>query len=312
MTDRPTLLDVARRAGVGKSTVSSAFTGSGRISPATRDLVLAAATELGYVPNRAARRLRGGSTGTVGLYLPQTPTRSEYYMKFVFGALEEASKLDLDVTVLTPHRAALPPADGVILADPMIGDAFADRLLSSSLPVVTCERVLSGPPADGTVWSDHGAGATALLDHLRERGSRQPGLVLPGDDGDWTRQWREAWTAWCEEAGVASLIETTDWIPTNAQVTDASSSLLKHVDALVCAPVETANMALPAVRATGKNVLLACGTDSTSAQLGQITALDTTPHQAGLHCARLLHTIIAGGESVSEQLPVRLVHRRST
>src|SRR5262249_44048656 len=138
-TSRPaTLLVVARQAGVGKSTASNAFTGTGRIAPGTRDRVLAAAADLGDVPNRAARQLRRGGTGTIGVYLPQTPARSEYYMKFVFGVLEQAAAHELDVSVLTTggdgagsHRVRLPPVDGVILADPMIGDAFADRLLTA-------------------------------------------------------------------------------------------------------------------------------------------------------------------------------------
>lgn len=313
-----TLLDVARRAGVSRSTASNAFTGTGRISGRTRELVLSAAHELGYVPNRAARQLRQGSTGTIGVYLPQTPTRSEYYMKFVFGALEQAAKLDLDISLLTGHR--LGRLDGVILADPMIGDAFAEELLSSPMPVVTCERVVSGPAPEGAVWADHGAAVVELLDHLA---ARRPGLILPREEGDWTAQWTRAWTRWCQAHAVPVLIEHTDWIPTSEQMTNAVTALHRRapgLDALVCAPVATAAMALPALQALGREVgrdlLLACGTDSTSLALTEptITALDTAPHEAGLRCARLLHALITGAAEpgTTERLPIRLVVRDST
>ncbi|MEV7893513.1 LacI family DNA-binding transcriptional regulator, partial [Streptomyces cyaneofuscatus] len=81
MTSRTvTLLDVARTAGVSKSTASDALQGSGRVAEATRDRVRAVAEELGYRPNSAARRLRRSSTGAIGLHLPQTATRLDYYM----------------------------------------------------------------------------------------------------------------------------------------------------------------------------------------------------------------------------------------
>src|SRR5690606_4057374 len=54
-----TLLDVARAAGVSKTTVSDALSGRGRLPAATRERVSAVARELGYVANRSARNLRG-------------------------------------------------------------------------------------------------------------------------------------------------------------------------------------------------------------------------------------------------------------
>lgn len=140
-----TVFDVAERAGVGKSTVSNVLQGKGRVSKRTRSAVLAAARELGYVPNAAARRLRGGRLGTIGIHLPQNPTPSAYYMEFVFGVLEHAAAHERDVTVLTGDRGRLPRVDGLVLSDPMPGDPFTRDLLASGLPVVTCEDVRGGP-----------------------------------------------------------------------------------------------------------------------------------------------------------------------
>jgi DNA-binding LacI/PurR family transcriptional regulator len=65
---RPTVYDVAERAGVSITTVSFAFRQPDRVRAATRQTVLEAARELGYVPSGAARGLANGSTGSFGLY----------------------------------------------------------------------------------------------------------------------------------------------------------------------------------------------------------------------------------------------------
>ena len=67
---RPTVTDVARMAKVGASTVSRYLRGiSIRSDAALR--VSAAIKQLGYTPDEAARALRGGSTRTIGLVVPQ-------------------------------------------------------------------------------------------------------------------------------------------------------------------------------------------------------------------------------------------------
>lgn len=68
MRRRPTVYDVAARAGVSIATVSFAFTQPGRVRKSTLDAVLAAADDLGYVPSANARGLATGRTGAIGLY----------------------------------------------------------------------------------------------------------------------------------------------------------------------------------------------------------------------------------------------------
>lgn len=65
---RPTVYDVAERAGVSIATVSFTFRQPDRVRESTRDTVLVAARELGYVPNASARGLAHGRTGALGLY----------------------------------------------------------------------------------------------------------------------------------------------------------------------------------------------------------------------------------------------------
>ncbi|CAM5354320.1 LacI family transcriptional regulator OS=Streptomyces tendae OX=1932 GN=F3L20_19975 PE=4 SV=1 [Streptomyces tendae] len=89
------LKDVAALAGVSTRTVSNVVSGSGSVAEETRARVQAALDELGYRPNVAARNLRAGRTGLIGLAIP------ELYSPY-FGELAARS--------CTPPRSARGPS----------------------------------------------------------------------------------------------------------------------------------------------------------------------------------------------------------
>jgi LacI family transcriptional regulator len=68
---RVTVLDVAQAAQVSATTVSLSFQEESRVSPATRNRVLATAQQLGYIPNQFARRLRSGKSRLIGLLVAE-------------------------------------------------------------------------------------------------------------------------------------------------------------------------------------------------------------------------------------------------
>ncbi|MEV6348388.1 LacI family DNA-binding transcriptional regulator [Actinoplanes sp. NPDC051851] len=319
-----TLHDVARWAGVSKSTVSNVLAGTGRASAATRDKVLTAVAELGYSPNRAARQLRTRRTGTVGVYVPGIPSTSEYYMRFVFGAMEQLSAQGRDMVILSgADRGALPLMDGVILSDPDETDAAAVALLASGLPVVSFERPY-GPrmtrPAV-VLWCDHRRALRTVLDQMWTAGGRRPALMIPPETGDWTAQLGDAYREWCGLHAVPPAVVSIDWIPAGPQIAEATDRLLTEdpaVDALFCGPVDTAPAVLPALarhgRTAGGDFLLATGTESTSARLGQppITAIDIGPLEAGRRCVALLDQLLAGTADGEIEHPVHVHLRDST
>lgn len=263
-----TLLDVARAAGVSKSTVSDALQGSGRVAEATRDRVRAVAEELGYRPNSAARRLRRASTGAIGLHLPQTATRLDYYMNLAFGAVARAQEEGLDVVLLAPASvagaagAASGPVasrvDGLLVIDPEVDDSAVPGLLDAGVPVVTGERYL-GPAAapTGAVVCDNAASLTALLDHVTERGARRPAVLAPGGTSAWATALRATAASWGRERGVDVALRTVPFAATPAEAEETTLALLRTdpaVDAVICAPDGAAPGVLRAAATLGRTV----------------------------------------------------------
>ncbi|MEW5537726.1 LacI family DNA-binding transcriptional regulator [Streptomyces cyaneofuscatus] len=275
MTSRTvTLLDVARTAGVSKSTASDALQGSGRVAEATRDRVRAVAEELGYRPNSAARRLRRSSTGAIGLHLPQTATRLDYYMNLAFGAVARAQEAGFDVVLLAPAStmggaggatgpggASGPVAsrvDGLLVIDPEVGDSAVPGLLDAGVPVVTGERYL-GPTAapTGAVICDNAASLTALLDHVTDRGARRPAVLAPAGTSAWATALRATAASWGQEHGVDVALRTVPFAATPGEAEETTLALLRAdpaVDAVICAPDGAAPGVLRAAATLGRTV----------------------------------------------------------
>lgn len=125
VSKQPSVREVARRAGVGTSTVSRTLNGHPSVSSAARARVLRAIEELGYTPNLAARSFRTGQTNAASVLLPMTGP--EFYARLlesIHGVLEREG---LDTALfpvvggirLKRYRdpGALPyHADGLIIA----------------------------------------------------------------------------------------------------------------------------------------------------------------------------------------------------
>lgn len=100
---RPTLEEVAALAGVGRGTVSRVINGSPRVSDRAREAVQAAITELGYVPNRAARTLVTSRTDSIALIVPEAETRlfsEPYFSDIISGVAAELSETDMQLLLI--------------------------------------------------------------------------------------------------------------------------------------------------------------------------------------------------------------------
>ncbi len=181
---RPTLEEVAARAGVGRGTVSRVINGSPRVSDATRAVVEAAVAELGYVPNTAARALAANRTDAIALVVPEPETRffaEPYFSDILRGVGAALADTEMQLLLifagsdrerqrlaqyLAAHRV-----DGVLLVSVHADDPLPDMLSQLEIPAV-----ISGPRSEAetlaSVDSDNYGGARQAVEHLIGRGRR--------------------------------------------------------------------------------------------------------------------------------------------
>src|SRR4051794_3530355 len=152
MAHRPTLSEVAEAAGVSIGTASNAFNRPDALSAALLDRVRAAADELGYAgPDPAARRLRTGKTGAIGLIFTAdlpfafTDQATIEFLRGVATGVEEAGASLLIVPgtfhAEDPARVVREAAvDGFLLYSSPTGDPRAEAALARRLPTVTVDQ----------------------------------------------------------------------------------------------------------------------------------------------------------------------------
>lgn len=224
-----TRLDVARLAGVSTAVVSYVINDGPRpVAAATRAKVLRAIEALGYLPNANARALKRGTTGMLGLLVPEilNPYHSEIIDALDAAAARRDRMLLLAVTRLDPEREAVllrdlieRGVDGLILLthlhDERLYSAANGRarqvLLDRSSPV-------PGFTAFGT---DHVDGARRATEHLISHGHTRIALACgplePGSVGLRVTGWQDALdahglqrippaiTSWDRDGGYAAV-----------------------------------------------------------------------------------------------------------
>lgn len=182
----PTSADVARAAGVSRSTVSYVLndTPGARVTDATRDRVLAAATELGYVPHAAAADLRRGTSQIVLGLLDQGRADSVamHYIPSLTYALHQAG-LTL-VTAVVSGEVGEQEAQRWAALRPMAIVGSGARLAPEARKVFAAAGcvVISDYDADIPVTTNQAAFATAGAQALLDRGRSRILQVLPAEE----------------------------------------------------------------------------------------------------------------------------------
>lgn len=191
LPQRPvTLADVARAAGTSSSTASRALSGRGYVSAAARLRLLAAAEQLGYVPNASARTLKQQTSRVVGVVvsdlgnqfyaglaagIEETLRGVDYQMVLISDNSESAHELEGARTLLAMRAA------GVILTP--VGHEAAALLGRHGVGVVEVDRRVAQVPCDAVVV-DNERGARDATAHLLTAGHRRIGLLVARTD--WT------------------------------------------------------------------------------------------------------------------------------
>jgi len=210
--DAPTLDQVARAAGVSRATASRVVNGEARVSPAARSAVERAVAALGYQPNRAARALATGRTGSVALVVPEPDERvlSDPFFAGTLNGLSAAladTDVQLVLVLVRPGEAASRAVDyvrgghvdGAVVASHRRSDVIDDHLLASRLPLVFIGRPAGGVGEVQYVDVDNVEGGRIAASHLLHRGRRRIGtLAGPADMSagvDRLLGWRQALVA---------------------------------------------------------------------------------------------------------------------
>jgi DNA-binding LacI/PurR family transcriptional regulator len=189
----PTIVDVARTAGVSKSAVSRALLGQGEVSNEVRQRIQEAANQLGYVANAMARGLVSERTRTLGVvmhdvtdpfagYLHVAMQRRALECGYAIVTATNTGDLTLDNAVTAVRTLVSLQVDGILISSARFP---SDQVVpfTERLPVVAAGRKESDP-ALPSVCIDDEDGGRQLADHLLELGHVKVAVLLV--DGDYS------------------------------------------------------------------------------------------------------------------------------
>ncbi|NLG84415.1 MAG: LacI family transcriptional regulator [Firmicutes bacterium] len=208
---RPTIVDVAKRAGVCTVTASRVLNNHPNVREESRRKVLKAAEELGYIPHSAARSLRSGKTTAIGVVLP---TLDDPFMAGVLAGVEEEAWQHGYFTIISQTRGAAYAneaeyvrfltrgrVDGLILVTPRHEEEYILELERQRVPFVLADKN-SSRPGVLSVTVDNFHGAYLATKHLLEMGHRAIGHLVGRPEIESSLQRLRGYQRALEEYGV--------------------------------------------------------------------------------------------------------------
>jgi len=185
---RPTIVDVAEKAGVSKATASRALSNYGRINPETARHVRAVAESIGYVSNELAKAMRVGKTKTLGLVIIADFTNA-FFDRATKAIVDSARAHGYQVLItntdedIAAERQAIETliekrVDGMILvpSTAAVHDHLEPRRLGST-PVVLIDRRLDGLRMT-SVTTDDFIGTEEAVKHAVSLGHKRFGFLI--------------------------------------------------------------------------------------------------------------------------------------
>jgi LacI family transcriptional regulator len=327
------LRDVAARSGVSFQTAGKVLNGRSNmvsVSASTRERILSAAGELGYIPNAIARGLVRRSSVSVGVLADDVTDQA--VSQFVLAAQRAAAGSGHAALISSVHANADPAlalqkllehrVDGVLVAAPSVEDnARVGELLRGAIPAVSINRIHGGGVP--LIGSDHAVTGSLAAEHLLALGHRRIGTVIGPRDRRVVQSRMRGFRAALREAGEtlpARRVAEADW--THAGGYEAVNRLLAAAPEITAVFIHNDTMAIGALKALdehGRRVPADCSIvscDDLSFAEYLVPALTTVrlPFQeTGERAAQLLLEHIRGEPIAARNLlPVELVVRGST
>ena len=316
-----TIYSIAEELGVHASTVSRAFSRPDLVKADVRQRVLETAERLGFQPNRTARRLATGSTGAVGLLVPDiTNPFFPPLVREIQAAAGDSTVILVDAQGSADAEASLiarlrAQTDGILLASPLASDDVLRDAIGST-PTVVVNREIDGIPS---VVCDMTSALQVAADHVHELGHRRIAL-LTGTVGSWAaEQRRDAIRTW---AAAASDVDLTELGPFDASYEggrDAAAALLQtdttaafaFDDLTACGVI--AGLADAGERVPDDRSVIGCDDVLLARAVTPSLSTVSTPNERlAEEAMALLHAVIGGDEATSVHLEGEFVPRLST
>jgi LacI family transcriptional regulator len=214
----PTLIEVARKAGVGATTVSRAINGGAHVDPKTLARIQRAIEALGYMPNQAARTLKGDRTRIIGFVIPSI---ADPFFAACAEAAQAVAKLhDSLLIVLTTQNNGKAEhdairmlmrhrADGFILAPSDSHNGQLSELVRRiPVPVVALDRPIQGNSIC-SVLADSYSGAQLATQHLIDHGYRHIACIASETELYTIQERLRGYRETVERAGLPAMVENT-------------------------------------------------------------------------------------------------------
>ena len=331
---RPTITDIARRAGVSISAVSYALNGQPGVSDGTRQRIVDIAAEVGWRPSNAARALSGFRAHAVGLVITR-PARTlgvePFFMQLIAGleGVLSAQKSALLLQLVEDHEQAIEATrtwwaerriDGVIVTDLWTADARLKDITDKGIPAVLVGKP-SSPTSLASVWSDDASPVQSVVDYLVALGHRRIARVVGLPGLEHTRLRTEAFLKAARDHNLTDIdVVATDF--SWEEGTQATRSLLTRRSRPTAITYDNDVMAVAGVGvaleiglAVPEDVSIVAGEDSQLNVLvhPSLTALSRDIPNFGAHAARLLLQLIETNDAKSYQdTTAHLIVRGST
>jgi DNA-binding LacI/PurR family transcriptional regulator len=322
---------VAARAGVSKSSVSRVINGEPTVAPEIRKIVMAAVSELGYVPNGAARNLVTQRTNTIAIIVSDPPaglvSDDPMFAMVVRAASRELEAAGKQVALVlagsdesrarVEQYLAAGHVDGAMLVSMDGSDPLPAALARTGVPVVSHGR-LSSPGLMPYVDNDNIGGSTEAIQHLLDQGRRRIATISGPLDMTAAQDRLGAYRETLKGTGRRSIVALGDF--TRISGAEAMRQLLDddpQLDAVFAANDLMAIGALRTLREAGRRVpedVAVVGFDDIEAALYTTPPLTTVRSPMGEQAARttrLLLDLLANGSADSVILPTQVIVRES-
>jgi DNA-binding LacI/PurR family transcriptional regulator len=326
------IAEVARLAGVSKSTASRALGGTGYVSDDTRRRVMEAASSIGYVPSTSAVSLATGRTQNIGVVMPYV---NRWFFAEVLEGIQQALLLrGLDLTLYDAKPGtegrnrifedflARKRFDGLIAVGLEPDHDEIDRLLSIGRPVVS---VVGSSDATTVVEIDDDYVARRATEHLVALGHREIAFLGGGVTTHWAQVDRRRLNGYfgaMESAGLSAnavhIVSEVTMPGAYAAAVDALGDVRARPTAIVATCDEVAIGAIIAARRLGIQVpsdLSVIGIDDHEfADMFSLTTLRQSPREQGRVAVELLlnHLDDPSQPMRAVRMPSQLVVRNST